>query len=391
MMGRWRRLPAWVPDAVLAGAVAVFDVVGTVYAAFPGHPLRQLDLPGYVLLAATAAPLAVRRRWPIAVFATTLALALVYFGLGYPNGMEPTPVIIALYSVATVESRARSLACAVTGIVSLVVVRVTLANAGWSNPQVIAGVSLLAAALFLGWAVASSRAYVAEIKDRAERAERTREEEARRRVDAERLRIARELHDVVAHSIATINVQARAAAQLLPERTEEAGRSLAAIKTASKEALREMRGILDVLRQADEADPTAPAPGLDLLDVLMSTASKAGVGTELSVTGEPHRLPASIDLAAYRIVQESITNVLRHAGRASASILIAYEDHELIIEVNDDGRGATTAGDGDSSGPGHGITGMKERAVSVGGTLEAGPRPERGFRVRAWLPTPEEP
>ena len=191
---------------------------------------------------------------------------------------------------------------------------------------------MVAAALFAGIAVANRRAYVASIRDRAE-------QDARRRVDEERLRIARELHDVVAHTMATINVQAGVAAHVLSSRPEAAAESLQAIKAASKEGLRELRAILNVLRQADDADPTQPAPGTAQLEALIAGARRAGLETTFTVTGEPVPLPAAVDLAAYRIVQESLTNAIRHAGPATAAVSLGYHHDELRIDVTDTGRG----------------------------------------------------
>ena len=176
---------------------------------------------------------------------------------------------------------------------------------------------MVAAALFAGIAVANRNAYVASIRDRAE-------QDARRRLDEERLRIARELHDVVAHTMATINVQAGVAAHVLPTRPEAAAESLQAIKTASKEGLRELRAILNVLRQADDADPTQPAPGTARLEDLIAGARRAGLETTFAVTGDPVPLPAAVDLAAYRIIQESLTNTIRHAGPATAAVSLGY-------------------------------------------------------------------
>jgi signal transduction histidine kinase len=227
-----------------------------------------------------------------------------------------------------------------------------------------------------GIAVANRRAYVASIRDRAEH-------DARRRLDEERLRIARELHDVVAHTMATINVQAGVAAHVLPTRPEVAAESLQAIKTASKEGLRELRAILNVLRQADDADPTQPAPGTARLEDLIAGARRAGLETTLTVTGNPVPLPGAVDLAAYRIIQESLTNTIRHAGPATAAVALGYARDELRIDVTDTGRGqAVIAGNGD----GHGLAGMRERAAAVGGTVEAGPGPAGGFLVAARLP-----
>jgi signal transduction histidine kinase len=238
---------------------------------------------------------------------------------------------------------------------------------------------MVAAALFAGIAVANRMAYVASIKDRAE-------QDAQRRIDEERLRIARELHDVVAHTMATINVQAGVAVHVLPTRPEAAADALQAIKTASKEGLRELRAILNVLRQADDADPTQPAPGTAQLDALIAGACRAGLETRLTVTGEPVPLPAAVDLAAYRIVQESLTNAIRHAGPATAEVSLCYGEGELRISVADTGRGSAPGNGGSPGSGGHGLAGMRERAATVGGTLETGPRPGGGYRVAARLP-----
>jgi signal transduction histidine kinase len=238
--------------------------------------------------------------------------------------------------------------------------------------------------VWLAEAVRARRAYVAELRDRAELAERTREEEARRRVDEERMRIARELHDVVSHSIGVISVQAGVAAHLLHRRPDKAAAAVAAIRQASDEALGELHAMLGVLRDRDDGRaPLAPAPGLAQLDSLVAQASGAGIKVEVAVEGEPRRLPPAVDLACYRVVQESLTNVVRHAGASSAAVTVTHHRGGVVVEVTDDGRGPDAPGTG---GAGQGIAGMRERAHALGGTLEAGPRPEGGFRVQASLP-----
>jgi signal transduction histidine kinase len=236
----------------------------------------------------------------------------------------------------------------------------------------------VAAALLLGLWVASRRADLRETEERARRA-----------VDAERLRIARELHDVIAHTIATINVQAGVAAHVIEQQPEQAAQALAAIRLASGEALRELRGILNVLRQADDADPTAPAPGLGQLDALIDGTSRAGLPTTLTVAGEPVPLSPTADLAAYRIVQESLTNALRYAGDTSATVTLTYLDDGMIVDVVDGGRGVP--GGTRVAGSGHGIAGMRERAEAAGGTLRVGPEPAGGFGVHAHLPIIRSP
>ncbi len=196
------------------------------------------------------------------------------------------------------------------------------------------------------------------------------------------MRIARELHDVVAHTMATINVQATAAAEVLIRQPETAATALAAIRQASKEGLRELRAILDVLRQADDAEPTAPTPGLAQLDSLVKTAVRAGLPTTLHVTGTTTELSLPVDLAAYRIIQESLTNAIRHAGPAKATVSLTYTGTELLIEVADNGRGAPPNG----STTGHGMIGMRERATAAGGTMRAGPASGGGYQVTARLP-----
>jgi signal transduction histidine kinase len=254
----------------------------------------------------------------------------------------------------------------------------------------------VAVAWFAGLAVANQRGYINAMRQRAEDAERGREEEARRRVDAERLRIARELHDVVAHTMSTINLQAGVAIHVSHDLPEPVAAALGTIRDASKNGLRELRAILAVLRQADEADsaaPTAPTPDLDGLPALLDTVRASGLPVSVEITGEKRRLPAAVELAAYRIVQESLTNTLRHAGPATATVEIRYGDEELDIRVTDDGAGAVTGaaahsgiGSDSSHGSGHGLIGMRERALATGGTLQANPGSAGGFLVRARLP-----
>jgi signal transduction histidine kinase len=186
-----------------------------------------------------------------------------------------------------------------------------------------------------------------------------------------------------------INVQAGAAAHVAHDHPEQAAAALEAIRLASKEGLREMRSIVNVLRQSDEAEATQPAPGLAMLDDLVATTNRAGLDTTLRVAGIPRRLTATVDLAAYRIIQESLTNTIRHAGPASATVSIAWGDDRLGLEIRDTGRGASANGgavDVTVPGAGHGLVGMRERALAVGGTFEAGSSPGGGFAVRAELP-----
>jgi signal transduction histidine kinase len=353
----WRRyLDSPVRDVVLAVVVTVVLLVGSYGEAHPTSPSDTSQFRGHVaphtppaallLVAVAGLALAWRRRYPVTVLAVSTAAVVSYTLLGYVNGAALLAPVLALYAVATQVSARRAVAAAV------ITVAVLMAATAAENPfgRITGGgfdliPFLGAAALFAGIAVANRQAYVASIHDRAQ-------EEARRRLDEERLRIARELHDVVAHTMATINVQAGAAAHVLPTRPEVAAEALQSIKAASKEGLRELRAILNVLRQADEADPTQPAPGTAQLETLVAGARRAGLETTLTVTGTPVPVPAAVDLAAYRIVQESLTNAIRHAGPATAAVSLNYGDDELRVDVADTGRGPSVGAV--SEGAGHG-------------------------------------
>jgi signal transduction histidine kinase len=218
------------------------------------------------------------------------------------------------------------------------------------------------------------------------RADRSPELEVQQAVSEERLRIARELHDVVASSFATISVQAGVAVHVLEEQPAQVVEALEAIKSASKEAQDELRAILGMLRSFEDDEVRPSAPGLGRLDALAARTTAAGVTTQVRVEGRTRPLPAAVDLTAFRIVQESLSNVLRHAGPASAVVTISYKRDRLTVEVEDDGCGDARSNGEPSEGSGNGIAGMRERAFALGGEFEAERRPEGGFRVRARLP-----
>jgi signal transduction histidine kinase len=278
----------------------------------------------------------------------------------------------------------------ITAALATVGVSVGLAAPGHHEPyDAITQAFIFFTAGVAGLLTRARRGTLAAAESRAARAEAELDVQTARAAARERATIARELHDVVAHTMATINVQAGVAVHVLTDRPDAAAEALQTIKTASKEGLRELRAILNVLRQADEADPTQPAPGLAQLPALIHGAGRAGLATTLSVTGPERPLTAAVDLAAYRIIQESLTNAIRHAGPATATVTLAYDENELRVEVADTGRGlAPTAG---AQETGHGLTGMRERAASVGGTVHAGPSPAVGYRVAARLPTGRPP
>ena len=377
-VGRVRRSPLAF-DIALAVALAVITVVGSVGEAHPqqaadkapvGHHLAIAPV-GYLLVAVSALALIWRRRRPVLVLAVSLGAVLLYTCLGYFSGAAILNPMFALYAVAVAVPTATAIALSVITMLSLMAATAAFGPFGTGGGFVLIPMEV-AAALFLGLWVASRHAALRE-----------REEQARRAVDAERLRIARELHDVVAHTMATINVQAGVAAHVIQQQPDQAAQALEVIKQASKEGLRELRGILNVLRQADELDERSPAPRLAQLDALVENATRAGLPTLVTIRGQARTLAPTVDLTAYRIVQESLTNALRYAGPTTARVTLSYADDELDVEVLDGGRGRT---DGAPEGAGHGIAGMRERAEAVGGTLIAGPGPEGGFRVHARLP-----
>jgi signal transduction histidine kinase len=394
-------------DVLLALGIGLVQVLGVLVSERVGRAAgwRHPDALAYLLLVGGAAALLFRRRWPLPVLAVTLACGLAYAARNYPEGPSQLAVYPALWTVAVTLPRRQAWPAAAVSAVSAAAIELFLyGDTMFDGEPLYVAVTVLAA-MWWGEAVRARRAYVAELRDRAERAERTREEEARRRVDEERLRIARELHDVVSHTIGVISVQAGVAAHLLRRRPDKAAESLDAIRQASDEALGELHAMLGVLRDGDghgAQAPLSPTPGLGELDALVAQAAGAGVEVRVALEGRPRRLPAAVDLAAYRVVQESLTNVVRHAAASRAEVTVTHGDDEVVVEVTDDGRGAAVdeglesasgrqPADSDrrsrrSGRSGQGLIGMRERARALGGSLEAGPRPGGGFRVRASLP-----
>jgi signal transduction histidine kinase len=389
----WRRY--WHNATLRDGSLAVIMTAITLFGAYgEAHPTRfsavvvngKYHVPytpnvALLLVAAASLVLAVRRRYPLTVLAVSTAAVVTYSLLGYENGAALLAPTLALYTVAVATTTRQATIAGAAALVALMVSSAVNNPFGPTGGGYYLIPALVAAAFFGGIAVSNHRAFVASIHARAE-------QDASRRVGEERLRIARELHDVVAHTMSTINVQATAAAQVLNERPQTAAAALAAIRTASKDGLRELRAILNVLRQADDADPTAPTPSLTQLDALIASANQAGLPTRLEVSGDAAGLSPTADLAAYRIIQESLTNAIRHAGPAQATVRLTYSDGELLIAVADTGRGAQAH---DAANGGYGLIGMRERAAAAGGTMRAGTAPGGGYLVTAQLPVTGEP
>ena len=362
-------------DVAVAVAVGVVQLGLTTLAARRQPDRQALDLLAYALLAAGPVALLLRWRTPVWVLVAVMASNVLYFALGYPYGPAWLALIVAFWTAVTGGARRAAWLIAFVGLASYFTLAALLDRV---EPATAA-----TAAAHLGWLllVLVAAEVVMAGRQRRQAAERQRAEEARRRAGEERMRIARELHDVLAHNISLINVQAGVALHLMDEQPGQSRSALAAIKQASNDALGELRSVLDVLRQGDERPPRSPASGLADLDRLVANAGATGLDVRTRVDGSPRALPAGVDLAAFRIVQESLTNVTRHAGPASASVLVRYGPEDLTVQVDDDGRGPAATG-----GNGNGIRGMRERVAALGGELTTGPRPGGGFRVKASLP-----
>ena len=371
--GRW----PWLSTLLLT----VFVLVGSTFAAHAQEDDRAVLTPfARLLLVAASVLLLWRLRHPVVVVFGTSAAAMIYLGAGYPYG--PVFLTVALACFSAVVAGHRGAAWAALGMLWAGHVLVAHWLYRWLPPSGDRAASWGEEIVVAAWTVAivavSELARTRREQWAHERAERA--QAARRRANEERLRIARELHDVLAHSISVINVQAGVGLALLDTDPEQARTALTTIKAASKEALGEVRQVLDTLRTPGDA-PRAPAPGLDRLPELVEQA--AGTGLTVEVTGEPPRLAPGTDLAAFRIVQEALTNVVRHSGSRRARVRLDHDGGALRLRIDDDGP-ATGA---EAGGSGNGLAGMRERAAALGGTIEAGPRGDGGFRVLAVLPS----
>lgn len=382
----WLKAHPGAADALLAAVTAAALVPGQ-WQTPPGSQgitFRDPSPVGVVLALAASVPLAWRRRWPFSTFFVVAMSAMAYEVAGFATVFAPFGLLVALYTVGAHCPRQRSRLAALITAVGLAVVLLT---ARWdvNAASISSNVIVFATVWLIGDNLRTRRAYVASLQDRAERAERTRAAEAQRAVAEERTRIARELHDVVAHSMSVMVVQAGAARRVLDRNPGQTAEALEAIEATGRQAMTEMRRLLGVLRDSGEgARIRAPQPSMAELRALVEQFADAGLPVTLSVDGDERDLPAGVALSAYRIVQEALTNSLKHAGPAAAvEVRVRYEDDEVVVEVLDDGRGVVAA---TSSTAGHGLVGMRERVDVCGGELRTGPRAGGGFGVRARLP-----
>ncbi|MFD8077924.1 sensor histidine kinase [Streptomyces sp. NPDC059718] len=363
-------VPAGVGDwAIALGVAALLLSTGLPKA----HPGTNPDVIGYVLLSAGGLALAARRRAPLTVLVITGLCAVGYQAAGFD--VLSVPYLVAVYGAVRAGHRAVTVAASVTMLVALQLTALVFHD----GP---AGEALAQArhVLEVAWLIAAFAAGEAlrQAERRADEAERTREETARRRADEERLHIARELHDSLTHQISIIKVQAEVAVHVARRRGEPVSEALLAIQEAGREATRELRATLEALRD----DDTTPPRGLDHIPELVEQSNRAGLETTLTIEGQRTDLPAAVGRTAYRIVQEALTNIARHASAATASVRIDYRADSLAIQVDDDGK----ATPGTVPKHGLGLLGMRERVTALGGQLLAQPRSDRGFTVRAELP-----
>ena len=365
-------------DSGLALVLAVVLTVATYFVSQHETSVRAFDAGAAALVVAASAALAARRSRPVAVLAAEFAILLGYLAAGYPDGPIWLTLIIAYFTAVVRGHRLAGVAGAIAVFGLFVLIHPLLGRGPALSAISLAGVAAWPLVI-LGAAEA-----VRIRRVRAAEAAKIREEEALRRASEERLRIARELHDSLGHYLSMISVQSGVALKLNHDLPGPVAESLSAIRQASKEGLGELRSVLRILRQDGEPVPHAPPQALARLGDLVSHAAAAGLQVRAETGGTVRELPFGVDQAAFRIVQEALTNVTRHAGTATATVRVRYGQRDLTVQVDDDGRGCDD--DGQAPAGGSGIAGMQDRAAALGGELHAGPRPGGGFRVTATLP-----
>lgn len=379
-----RRHPWWT-DSLLALFLTFFSTASAILSrTHNGHSVEVLEV---VLVPFTTAPIALRRYRPVAVLAVTVSAGAVIL-IFTSQAQFPVGVLVALYTVASRCERPVSIRAAKW--VALPIAVGVLVSTGARPGRAIPELAVFAIAWVIGDNLRTRRAYLAELEARAERLEREREEKAERAVVEERTRIARELHDVIAHNVSVMVVQASAGDELFDTDPARARESLRSVAATGRAALTELRRLLGVIRTEEASGGGAsyvPQPGIGYLDELVRQVQETGLAVELSVLGEPRELPEGVGLCAYRIVQEALTNTLKHAAASRADVSLRYVEDAVELQVIDDGRGALAAGNGGGDSSGHGLIGMRERVALFGGELTARPRAAgHGYEVRARIP-----
>jgi signal transduction histidine kinase len=391
LVRRARHIDPTVADALL-GAFLLVVALPQLFIEDPASRALGLDfragsLVGVLLLAAETMPLTWRRRRPIAVLAVTTAAALALLLAGFRPTAADLALVVAVYSVAGHSSRRAAvpagLAFAVALAAVMLIAQLKYPQEPTQPQQYVVNFATFAFAWFLGLLQRNRRQHTAQLEALNRQLAEERERRARLAVSEERSRIARELHDVIAHAVSVMVVQAGAARRVAAARPEQAREVMTSIESTGRQALHEMRHLVGVLRNGDEPTSLGPQPRLTDVAALVEQAREAGLPVTLQVEGDRRPLPAGVDLSAYRIVQEALTNIRKHAGPASAEVRLRYSSGSVRIEVVDDGSGAAPGANG---GRGQGLIGMRERVGMFGGRLEVGPLPQGGFRVLADLP-----
>ncbi|WP_416977343.1 sensor histidine kinase [Streptomyces sp. T028] len=382
---RYAQRHARAADVAMAVALAACTVFGA-QVSTPESAAPQNAWPARILALVCGAAVLKCRSNPRAALVVTATATAVMTSLNYlPSPLLLAPVIVALYWLAALTDSRTTAVYGYPTIAVLVATSLSAAPLGDNIMLRSAGTVLwLLLALSLGGMSRFRRAYLESAQARAAHAERTREEEARLRVAEERMRIARELHDAIAHHMAVANAQAGTAAHLAPTQPEQARHILTQLVTTTSSALLELRATVSVLRDTGdtEADPLEPTPRLERLPELVAACRSAGLAVTVTTEGRVRPLSPGVDLTAYRIIQEALTNATKHASDHAARVRLVYADSRLFMTVTNEGTAATPA----VPGGGYGLMGMRERAHSVGGDLRAGPRPGGGFEVAAALP-----
>jgi signal transduction histidine kinase len=387
-----RRHPTWV-DGFWAVVLFGFSLIAEV----SGQETRGTDAPALVLPVTLllCAMIALRRRMPEKMLLLALGLGAAQVVLDVETRIADFALLVIVYTAAATGERWASRLALASGLAAA-----TVAQLRWPNQETgamgnVAVVVFMTVPFALAWVLGDSirtrRAYYAQLEERATRLEKEREAQAKVAVAAERARIARELHDVVAHNVSVMVVQADGAAYVLDTAPDQAKKALETISSTGRQALAEMRRLLGVLRTGEhqEAGEYVPQPDVRQIEDLVEQCRGSGLPVDFKIEGTPRPLPSGVELTAYRIVQEALTNTRKHGGpNAGASVRLVYFDDGLGLLVEDDGKGAPHElyEEGGFDGQGHGLIGMRERVGMVGGTLDAGPRPGGGFRISALLP-----
>ncbi|MBB5789205.1 histidine kinase [Jiangella mangrovi] len=390
------RIEPWLLDASLTIVLSVTAVVALfVYTDPSGVEYADADALGIALVLVITVPLIARRKHPVAVGLITAAGLAAFTAVDYAMPTAAVVALIAIYTAANYGGLAASLLVAGAQVAASAAYAVVSVDRHPDlsmdlGANIIISCLLILGAWGIGRAVRSRRLYTAELEDRARRLERAHDVEVRAAIAEERSRIARELHDVVAHHVSVMTVQAAGARRSLRRDVDRTADALQAIEDVGRSALQEMRRVVGVLRTPDGDDrgaqpaTLAPQPGLGDLELLAEQMRDAGLPVDIRVEGEPGAVPVGVDLAAFRVIQEALTNTIKHAGPSAATVHVQYLPSEVHVEVSDDGHGVAAALEGRR--PGHGLLGMRERVALYGGTLAAGPRRGGGYEVRAKIP-----